>query len=79
MLHLFRVTRLSSAVRQGSGKTSLIAWTHVSPCYVQFNSFGVKETDKREEEGGVRESSHAENGYGFQLVIERESCYRNVF
>lgn len=74
-----RVTRLSSAVRQDSGKTPLIAWTHVSPRYTQFNSFGVKEADKHEEEGGVRESSHAENGRGFQPVLERESCYPNVF
>lgn len=74
-----RVTRLSSAVRQDSGKTPLIAWTHVSPRYTQFNSFGVKEADKQEEEGGVRESSHAENGRGFQPVLERESCYPNVF
>lgn len=39
----------------------------------------MKDADKQEEEEGVNESSHAENGRGFQPVIDRESCYQSVF
>lgn len=74
-----RITRLISGETRVLVKTPLIAWTHVSPCYIQFNGFGVKEAEKQEEGGGVRESSRAENGRGFQPVIEGESCYRDVF
>lgn len=39
----------------------------------------MKEADEQEEEGGVRESSHAESGRGFQPVIERERVIGTCF
>lgn len=38
----------------------------------------MKEADKQEEEGGVRESSHAENGRELQPVMERELLSERV-
>lgn len=52
-------------MRQRFGKTPLIAWTRVSPCYTQFKSFRVKEADRQEEEGGV--------GKGDMLRMEGDS------